>query len=191
MSDEPVQARKAQLREAARRVLVEDIESANTRVLAELHKLRSWHTDEWVALYAAADHEVDVRPFFDGLRARGIHCALPRVAGDELNLHEVTSWHELETGSFGLLEPPAGARPVVSATIAVFVLPGLLFDRRGHRLGRGGGHYDRLLAQADSAAFRIGLCHAERLIGEIPVAAWDISVDCVVTDREVIRVEGT
>ena len=73
--------------------------------------------------------------------------------------------------------------------VDLFVVPGLLFDRAGRRLGRGGGHLDRLLGRARKDAARVGLCYAQRVVQELPAAPWDVAMHVVVTDREVIRPE--
>jgi 5-formyltetrahydrofolate cyclo-ligase len=73
------------------------------------------------------------------------------------------------------------------AEVDVFLVPGLLFDRAGHRLGRGGGHYDRLLRGARRTALRAGICYAERLVAEVPAEERDVSMDVIVTESEVLR----
>jgi 5-formyltetrahydrofolate cyclo-ligase len=66
-------------------------------------------------------------------------------------------------------------------------VPGVLFARNGARLGRGGGHYDRLLARAAPGALRIGICYADRLRDALPVDPHDAFVDIIVTELEVLR----
>ena len=68
-------------------------------------------------------------------------------------------------------------------------MPGILFDRRGRRLGRGLGHFDRLLANARTDAVRVGCSYADRVVEELPEESWDILMHVVVTEREVIRNE--
>ena len=72
--------------------------------------------------------------------------------------------------------------------IDVVVSPGLAFDRRGHRLGYGGGYYDRYLARLHAHASRVGIGFAVQLLDEVPAEETDQPVDVVVTDRGVIRV---
>lgn len=181
-----VAARKRDLRSAARRRAPPpptDGRSAQRRLLA-LSELSGAGT---VALYAALPSEPPTDELAAALASRGVALALPRVAGCGLVLHRVTGWHGLAAGERGVREPPADAPGVPPERVDLFVVPGLLFDRSGRRLGRGGGHYDRLLARARADAPRVGLCYAEQVVDELPEEEWDVRVHLVVTPREVIR----
>jgi 5-formyltetrahydrofolate cyclo-ligase len=154
--------------------------------LLELPELASCRT---VALYSACDHEVPLELATAALRARGLAIVLPRVVGPELELHRAEPG-ELVRGAFGLLEPAADAPAVPVEAVDLFAVPGVAFDRAGNRLGRGGGHYDRLLSLARADARRVGLCYGERLLDELPIDEWDIPMCVVVTEGEVVRILG-
>lgn len=147
-------------------------------------------TARTAAVYAARPPEVPLDLAIRALAERGVRLAFPRVAGEELRLHEA-GVAELAPGYRGLLEPAPTAPPVELRSVDVFAVPGLLFDRHGRRLGRGGGHYDRLLAAVRADACRVGLCYADRVVESLPAGAWDarldVAVDVVVTERELIR----
>jgi len=70
--------------------------------------------------------------------------------------------------------------------IEVAVIPGVVFDRGGHRLGYGGGFYDRFLARSAPQALRVGLAFACQVVDRIPVQSHDIPMDMVITEREVL-----
>lgn len=76
------------------------------------------------------------------------------------------------------MEPCADAE-VLDAP-EVVIVPGLLFDRKGYRIGRGGGYYDRFLKEETNSR-TIGLCRPERLVHELPREPWDAAVDRVIT----------
>ena len=117
----------------------------------------------------------------------GRRAAFPRVVGAEILLFEVADLADLEPGYRGILEPPTTAPRIEPADVDVFVVPGLRFDRSGRRLGRGGGHYDRLLARAREGALCIGMCYADQILDRLPAEAWDVPMSLVVSDRGVIR----
>jgi 5-formyltetrahydrofolate cyclo-ligase len=68
------------------------------------------------------------------------------------------------------------------ATLDVVVVPGLAFTLDGHRLGQGGGHFDRFLPRLRPDCLTIGVCYHEQLVADIPMAAHDVHVAVVVTD---------
>ena len=92
----------------------------------------------------------------------------------------------LRTGPHGVREPAAGdAIPL--AALGVVLVPGLAFDDAGRRLGRGGGFYDRLLAELPAETRRIGVCFDEQRVDVIPVEQHDQCVDVVVTPAEIVE----
>lgn len=99
--------------------------------------------------------------------------------------------NSLETGisteKSGLKNPTLGL-PIAFEDIDLVVTPGLAFDRKGNRLGRGGAYYDRFFANNQLKASRCGFGFAEQLIQTIPVEDHDRPVDIVVTDEEIIYI---
>ncbi len=101
-----------------------------------------------VFAFAGTVHEIDTSLFLTETLAAGKTLVLPRcAAGHALDLCVVASMDELVAGVYGILEPKAGCALVTAADIDFAVVPCLSFDRRGRRLGQGGGYYDRLLPQ--------------------------------------------
>lgn len=97
-------------------------------------------------------------------------------------------WHRdrCEPDAWGM-SVPRDRVPVSRAEVAVVVVPGMAFDRAGHRLGRGAGVYDRFLASIPTSALRIGLVPSDRLVERLPVDAHDVPMHVVATEREVLR----
>jgi 5-formyltetrahydrofolate cyclo-ligase len=88
----------------------------------------------------------------------------------------------VKPSSFGALEPAAG-EPVGPEEIDVVVVPGLAFDRRGHRVGYGGGFYDRFLGRLRPDALTVGICFSVQVVDEVPHGRGDRPVDLVVTEQ--------
>ncbi len=186
MPHEPVEARKRVLRAAARALPAESREAAADLAQRNLLELPELSRASSLELYAAQAHEVPTALLVASLDERGATLLFPRVADGELQLYRARGLHELRLGYRGILEPE-GEGPAPVESVDVFVVPGLLFDRAGRRLGRGAGHFDRLLGRAREGALRIGLCYAQRVVRELPVAPWDVPMHIVVTEQEVIR----
>lgn len=96
-------------------------------------------------------------------------------------------WHRdrCETDAWDMLVPRNHV-PIRSASLAAVVVPGLAYDRHGHRLGRGAGVYDRFLATLPPNVLRIGLTPAALVVPELPTEPHDVPMHFVVTEREVI-----
>jgi 5-formyltetrahydrofolate cyclo-ligase len=133
--------------------------------LPELERART------VAVYSAIGDEVPLEPVAEACRARAVHVVYPVVVGAELEL----------------APDPARAARVPAGEVDLFVVPALRFDRAGRRLGRGGGHYDRLLKRRRADAWLVGICYDDRVIDELPEDPWDVRMHVVVTDRAVLR----
>lgn len=136
-----------------------------------------------VALYQAIGDEVPTQRIRAALEAWGVRAVYPRVEGEELSLREPIGGARLTPGYRGIAEPPERAPEVRPDQVDVFLVPGLLFDRLRHRLGRGGGHYDRLLARARPDALRVGLCYADRIVERLPIDPWDVAMHLVITEQ--------
>lgn len=180
-------ARKRELRRRARTCEARARPDDDARAVRSLLALPEVRPALLWAVYAELPGEISTGELRRLLHDRGARVALPRVVDGDLVLHSVGPGDEISSGYRGVREPGPGLPEVSPASVDVFVVPGLLFDRAGFRLGRGRGHYDRLLSRAREGAVRVGLCYAERVVAELPVDPWDERVDLVVTDRDVIR----
>ena len=106
-----------------------------------------------VVLYSALGDEVSTDAILADALAAGREVFFPRIdrARNALSLCQVESRSDLAPGAYGILEPETPAIDVASLPPCVVVVPGLAFTTRGERMGRGGGHYDRLLAELAAA----------------------------------------
>ena len=105
---------------------------------------------------------------------------LPVVKGDELELRAYTGKAHLQTSTFHI-EEPTGAPWDPTRKIDLAIIPGVAFDRKGNRLGRGKGYYDRLLSRTE--LYKIGVCFRFQLYEEgLPVDAFDTPMDEVWTE---------
>jgi 5-formyltetrahydrofolate cyclo-ligase len=130
--------------------------------------------------------EIDPRPVLQALHARGRGVALPVVAHPHLLFRLWQPGEALERRGFGLSEPPDDA-PIVEPDL--LLVPLAAFDRSGHRIGYGKGHYDRTLARlaARKAIVAVGVAFAVQECETIPAQAHDVPLDILVTEREIIR----
>lgn len=93
---------------------------------------------------------------------------------------------DLVSGYLGIPEPRNGGRVIPSASIEVALIPGVVFDHCGNRLGYGKGFYDRFLALEAPQAVRVGLAFSCQLADNIPALPHDVPMDMVVTEQEIL-----
>ncbi|MBO6784374.1 MAG: 5-formyltetrahydrofolate cyclo-ligase [Alphaproteobacteria bacterium] len=144
-----------------------------------------------VAGYAPIGSELDPRTLMERIAARGSTTCLPVVVEGDAPL-EFRRWapgEELVTGAYGIPIPPPRADVV---TPDLLLVPMLAFDRRGHRLGYGGGYYDRTIAGLRVAReiLAVGLAFSGQLRDDIPAASHDMVLDWIVTESAALRVEN-
>ena len=132
-----------------------------------------------VMLYLGMGCEVDTRLILDQLYRQGRRLVLPRcLPGRHM---EGRHYHpdRLMRHRYGMWEPDDSCPVVDKREIEVILVPALCYDHDCFRMGRGGGYYDRYLA--DYSGFTVGLCRDVMLQEQIPRDEWDIAVDLVLT----------
>ena len=151
--------------------------------------LPHWRRARHVALYLAADGEIDTSPLIHAAWRAGKRVYLPVVQSSKrLAFRRTTPTTPLITGRFGIRIPHRTGEPLRPvAGLDLLVMPLVGFDAAGHRLGMGGGFYDRTLAGRGRGRrpLRVGLAHACQQQPVIPHDPWDQRLDRVVTDRAV------
>ncbi|BAJ30364.1 MULTISPECIES: 5-formyltetrahydrofolate cyclo-ligase [Kitasatospora] len=145
-----------------------------------------------VAAYVSVGAEPGTRPLLGALAAAGVRVLLPVLLPDnDLDWAPYEDDGRLAPAGRGLLEPTAarlGPDAVLDADVVL--LPGLAVDRRGVRLGRGGGSYDRVLARltrAGAAPLLATLLYPDELLPEVPAEPHDLPVHAAVTPEGVTR----
>ena len=196
------------LRDAARRKLRERMRGARaalpaadrikaTAALADhLSRLPELATDERVAGYWASDGELPLAAVLPPLLARGVQYHLPVVPAKLRQPLWFAPWRTgqpVRANRFGIPEPADAERTIVAAeSLELVLVPLVAFDRRGHRLGMGGGFYDAtfaFLAQGERprAPLLCGVAYSFQELDEIAPEAHDVHLDYVCTERELIE----
>lgn len=135
-----------------------------------------------IALYSPTRGEVETEVLFSAARKARKRVCYPRVEGERMQFVEVDDLDALSKGAFGLLEPQGGSAASV-AGLDLMIVPGVAFDRTGHRLGYGKGFYDRELHAAGFSGVLIGLCFDFQLLDRLPAEPHDVPVDYIVTEQ--------
>lgn len=159
----------------------------DAQIATHITHLPFWETSSVVVGYMAIGDEVDLHAVLRASVEAGKRVALPRVEDSSggMSVRYVDDFTAgLERHPYGFLQPSADAPSVPDFTGALLLIPGRAFDRAGRRVGRGGGYYDRFLAEANSSAVTVGVGYSLQLRSHIPFEKRDQPVQIVITDAE-------
>ena len=151
-----------------------------------LESLPVFSNASFIHCYVSRGNETPTHSLLQKLLTSGRRIAVPRVLlPDRILEHfELTKFEQLKPGTFGILEPdPRQCVRVDPIELDLVIVPGIAFDRHGHRVGYGGGYYDEFLAGVK--AVKIGLAYSFQMVDEIPTRADDERVDIIVTDQKI------
>ena len=168
------------------------VRTKSAAIWERLSVLREFATAARLLVYVSTGNEVDTQGLIRQLRAMSRQVGVPRFepAAERYTASELHDFDaELTTGKFGILEPkPEAIRPMAFDQIDVVLVPGLAFDETGNRLGRGLGHFDRLLGQ--TSGVKIALAFDFQVLDEVPAEAHDARMDFIVTETRVVNLRG-
>ena len=187
-----VSLEKQRLREerlAAREVLSEQERSVlDDRITQKLLATSEYAEATTVLTYVSVSSEVSTRMFIESALRDGKTVAVPRcMPGRRLEFVAITSLDQLIAAPFGLLEPPKELPALTEEQMdaSICIVPALLVDAKGYRLGYGAGFYDRFLSTYPGK--KICLAYQQSLSRTtLPHTAFDIGVDLVITESEVL-----
>ena len=188
MTDEPT-ARKATLRDRMRLIrdaIPPDERARRARLIEDrLLGLSEFRAAGMVLLFYSFGSEVTTTAIAEHILAEGKRLFLPYLTPQGMEAAEVLPGDPLLPSGYGPREP-SRRHPLDPAEVDLVVTPGLAFDRRGFRLGYGGGHYDRYLSRLRPETTRIGLAYSAQLIDRVPEESSDQKLHLVVTDSETV-----
>ncbi len=198
MSEEHTSADKSSLRAAmlARRAALsaDQVKAASQAVLDRLARLPVWDGVREALFYLPVKNEIDATGLLRSLWDKGVRILVPRCRKGQPGMLDLACIDDLAKtcpGSFGVPEPHESlCRPPDAFSPDLILVPGAVFDRKGGRIGFGGGYYDRLLAGPGAKnALTIGLAHAFQLVERLPSDPWDKPVDAVCTNKEILWIK--
>jgi len=172
-----------------------DKDRLSRRICRKLAELPEYSNAAVVLFYADIRSEVRTRPFLPRVWQDGKQMVLPYWTNHRLDLFRVDSLSELSTDTYQILEPPPdwcgrGGRKVDISQVDLVVVPGVAFDRRGGRIGRGKGYYDRLLRAARPDTALVALAFECQLVAQAPMLPHDVYMHKVITEAEVYERRG-
>ncbi len=170
---------------ADRRKLTDNYrQRASNRMMTVFCALPDFKEPRKVLCYASMADEVQIRPLMEKWLSLGVTVGLPQITGKgQMEAMSFTDFDSLVEGEYGILTPdPEKGEVIPPEELDLIIVPGIAFDTRGERLGRGGGFYDAYLARATKAK-RIALAFSCQLVASVPMEEHDVLVHKIITEQ--------
>lgn len=181
-------ALRKKVRSKLKNLLPETRQSDSEKLCAKLKEQSFWKSAVAVLFFAPLPEEIDLWPLVEeSVKVKIV--TLPCFDSDKqlYTSHHIKNIHvEIMPGQFGIREPLAGSIEIPLAKLDLILVPGVAFDRRGHRLGRGKGFYDRLLEKFRGV--KCGIAFDEQLVAAVPVEKLDVKMDFILTPTRCVKI---
>lgn len=150
-------------------------------------------SSQQIACYFSQDDEFDCMPIIKEIWHTGKKCYLPILSSQQDKTLQFAEYHphvSLQLNRYKILEP-MGTAPISLEELDLVIVPLVGFDTECHRLGRGGGYYDRTFASNKmhkqvSKPYLLGLAYEAQRVDTIPQDQWDVRLDGVVTEKRIL-----
>jgi 5-formyltetrahydrofolate cyclo-ligase len=186
-----IRKHKTEIREyylAKRRALSpEERTEKNEKICKNMLASATFRYADVILMFYPKHDEIDIRPVAEAALAAGKKIAFPRCNPEDHTMifHYVSSLSELCPGSYNIMEPsaelPAFTPETAETASVVCIVPAVVFDKKGFRIGYGGGYYDRYLAGFRGT--KIGFAYRDFIVNSVPHGRFDLTVDVMITER--------
>lgn len=159
----------------------EQVEGWSREITEKVTALPAFKRAKRILAYADYNHEVMTRFLIQEAWNMGKEVAVPKVEGKDMVFYLLRDFGQLKPGYFGIPEPDEGE--TADWEDALMIMPGVAFDRENHRVGYGGGFYDRFLEKHPKIE-RVAVAFSFQMVQEVPVEPTDIFPQIIVTETE-------
>ena len=170
-------ALRKQIREKKRAMTPAQIENASHDLGLQFAASPLYKEAKTIYGYLPYNQEVRTVPMLEQALREGKRVAVPKVYGDEMKFIYLDDLSKVEKGYSGIPEPVEDG-PVADDATALVLMPGLAFDPQGHRIGYGGGFYDKFLS-SEPGHPTLALCYDFQMLPYLETEEFDMPVDCV------------
>lgn len=173
------------MRQCRREALPEEITKNSDLICDTFLSLPEYAQAEAVFAYVDCKNEVQTNKVIRQCWKDGKRIAVPKVFGQIMKYYYIHSFDDLEKGYFGIMEPKDLSLEEAVLEDGLMILPGVAFDEKRHRVGYGGGFYDRYL-EAHPHMKKIAFAFEFQLFEEVPFEAFDIQPEKIITEKRII-----
>lgn len=168
---------RSKIRERKRAMTPQEIEEKSRLLWEKFRASDAYRNAKTIYGYLPYNQEVRTVPMLEQALLEGKRVAVPKVYGEEMKFIYLTDLTQVSKGYAGIPEPIADT-PVAEDQTALVLMPGLVFDPQGHRIGYGGGFYDKFLSQEPQHP-TVALCYDFQVVEKLETESFDIPVDLV------------
>lgn len=165
-----------------------DLLKKSNKIKKRLFAMAEFKRAKTILFYISYNNEVFTHEMIKECLSNEKHIVVPITdkKNRSLILSLLENWKDLDYGAYGILEPKKEKiKKIAINKIELIVVPGVVFDECGHRIGHGLGYYDRLLKYTKNVLL-VGLAFEEQIVEKIPAESHDIPVDKIITERRII-----
>ena len=166
-----------------------EIVDKSIAIIDNLMGLKEYEEADDIYTYVNYQNEVITTDLIEQTIAKGKRIYVPKVIGNEMNFFRIVTIDDLVEGYKGILEPKEGLdKPGLfnNNYNKIMIMPGLAFDINMHRIGYGGGFYDKYL-DWNPMFTKIAICYDFQVLDEIPYEAFDQQPDIIITEERIIK----
>ncbi len=164
-------------------------------IMERLYKLQEFRSARLLHIFVSFGSEVSTELVIKRSLEIGKRVVVPITDNKSrrLTLSEIEDYDlDLRPGHWGILEPRNEAvRAVDLDQLDLILIPGVAFDKAGHRLGHGAGYYDKLLAGCKERPLAMALAYELQVIDSVPVMEYDVKIDGIITEERLIKAQIT
>jgi 5-formyltetrahydrofolate cyclo-ligase len=171
------------------RLSEDEVDKKSELISSFLIQLPCYKLAKSIALYFPVKNEVDTYRIFKNATESGKKVYYPRVDGYFLSFHGVDSTESLKSGNFGIPEPNENSPAILTEDLDLVIVPGLVFNLAGGRIGYGKGYYDRSTKLINREK-RIALAYSFQIQNSIPVSKFDIKMGYLITELGIVSCAG-
>lgn len=184
-------ALRKEMLEKRSQLSLQEIKEKSKTITNSLLNLNEYNKSQFIFTFISFKDEVDTHEIIKSSLKKDKRIGVPITVPEkkQLKVSEIMDFdNELELSYYDILAPKEkNIRIVAPELIDLVLVPGVIFDRRGYRVGYGGGYYDRFFSKLDKNVLKIGLCYDMQIQSNVPRDSYDIPVDYILTEKEFIK----
>ena len=172
-------------------IIKEQKKELRTKVKEKISKLSRRENADTIFCYVSTEKEINTIPLLQEILDSGKRLGVPKCTGKGImDAYEIQNLEQLKIGSYGILEPGEECDIILDPTEIQFaIIPCISCNRKGERLGHGGGYYDRYLEKMPEDCEKAILCRESLMCDEIPTEEHDERMDLVISENGIIRIK--